>query len=459
MDGELQGGDVHASADEDPGLCTQRTLRLSDAERIATDRLDGATEGSLKEALATSIPVLEPCGLRLTERIEQIRRLTETVTPLRSFHAAPSARLGWEEAVPPAHAMPAASHEDPSGSLLLPSNDLLPAPCLDAAWEQAWSACQMPPADDAGPPAHEALPAEDMEEAPVRGLIALEQALDEQDGASDAKADAPGHDAGLPTALPAHMLEAARAQAVEPLVTAFAANARLAADATAASHALHHLKKLLAEKMEMEEEASVSGLEPQFGFDTRQATQPTVEAQEAERATPAPAPQPTEPVSAQMPAPVAEAAPTVGPPTVPSPPLTSPAVVLAAVKPPSVPPPIPMPAVALRPRPTNLVREPAAEELPQCVQGQPRFYGEERARKPERPVIAEVPVALKPKPDLPVPLPQVTSQAVRTKSRQVPPRVTRPERVTAPLDVGGFIAGFALSGAIGVVLYFVMTAS
>lgn len=457
MDGELQGSDVHTSADDDPGLCTQRTLRLSDAERIAIDRLDGAAEGSLKEALATSIPVLEPCGLRLTERIEQIRRLTETVTPLRSFHAAPSARLGWEEAVPPAHAMPAASHEDASGSLLLPSSDLLPAPCLDAAWEQAWSACQMPPADDAGPPAHEALPAEDMEEAPGRGLIALEQALDGQDGASDAKADAPRHDAGLPTALPAHMLEAARAQAVEPLVTAFAANARLAADATAASHALHHLKKLLAERMEMEEEASALGPEPKFGFDPPQATQPTSAAPEAERA--APAPQPPEPAAAQMPAPVAEAAPTIEPPAVPSPPLPAPAFALAAVKPPPVPPPVPMPAVALRPRPADLVRAPAAEGLPQCVQGPPRFYGEERARKPERPVIAEVPVALKPKPELPATLPPVTSQAVRTKSRPVPPRVSRPERDAAPLDVGGFIAGFALSGAIGVVLYFVMTAS
>ncbi|MEI5617331.1 hypothetical protein WB403_50440, partial [Streptomyces brasiliscabiei] len=36
---------------------------------------------------------------------------------------------------------------------------------------------------------------------------------------------------------------------LEPIVTAFAASARLAADATAASQALHHLKRLLADQL------------------------------------------------------------------------------------------------------------------------------------------------------------------------------------------------------------------
>ena len=48
-------------------------VRLGDAERIASERLDGAADGSLKEALAI-VPPSEPSsdGLPLVDRIEAV---------------------------------------------------------------------------------------------------------------------------------------------------------------------------------------------------------------------------------------------------------------------------------------------------------------------------------------------------------------------------------------------------
>jgi Meckel syndrome type 1 protein len=155
------------------------------------------------------------------------------------------------------------------------------------------------------------------------------------------------------------------------------------------------------------------------------------------------APQPAAYVGAEeMPPVVAK-----GPPPLP----TSAFVSAAAALPPGPPVPQPPPGQS-------------ATAMPADARAERRF---------PRPEIAEVPSAPERKAG-PAPVAAAAPQPVaKAAPAKVPAKGARAKKKTAPkvmrasrtdgshsqLDVGGFMAGFALSGAIGVVLYFVMTAS
>lgn len=431
--------------DDEPAFGAQRVIRLSDAEKIATDRLDGAAEGSLKEALATTMPVFVPSSPRLADRIDEIRRLTETVT-LRSFHSAPASQLGWEDAVPPAHAMPLAVVFE----AVPDTPDLfadVPAPGVGASWEQAWSAWrgneELPAATDAvAAPDHltypvdadAAVPHADAEPVESRDALLLPVAGSETHGHVDAFA-----------------MEDCRAQVVAPIVNAYAENAKLAAEATAASHALHNLKLILTEKM-AEDAADLFGPERDAPNDPADRVHPADMA-EVDAVAAAPAvvvePEPAAAIVEEAPQPAADVVEPEMPPVVAKgpPPLPTSAFVSAAAALPAGPP-LPQPPPA----------ESAA--MPADARAERRFPRPEIAKvpsAPERKAGAGIVATSKPAREG---AKSASTKAVRKqKATSKVMRATRSESVRTPLDVGGFMAGFALSGAIGVVLYFVMTAS
>ncbi|MDX2202678.1 MAG: hypothetical protein NW223_08005 [Hyphomicrobiaceae bacterium] len=440
--------------DEDMALpAAARNLRLTDAERIALDRLKNAPAGSLKEALATTIVAPGEAPARLAERLADVAAGAPlaAVTP---FQAAPGSMPDWMDAVPPAHAVPffeAVEAGTAPVTVAAEAAVAIPGPAPQAT-EAAGT-----DAEAAGEPG-----------AQVRALrlLAPEHAAPEPAGpvgdvlAGSAAVIAGGDD--IPSILEAAgvvpvpvdgALEArvreefgvtANDPQIEPLVSAFAANARLAADASAAMHALHNLKIMLADKLVEEPR-------------TAETAAPDEPAQAVSAAAPS---QP----QATSPEPVREVAAEAGAPPV------------------AAPPPVPVVVAATAPAPhASLPLELPPEELPQIV-SKARMVREREAAAPPAPTPPLPPRQPEPEPAAPPPEPvvavaksepvkaraaerrtEVTPPAaskpapIKTSSRNLPAPIARPMREPSPaFDMRGFMAGFMLSGAIGLLLYFVM---
>lgn len=484
-----QAFDSVIAVDDELEFGAQRSLRLADAERIASVRLDGAAEGSLKEALATSIPALQPYSVRLLDRIEEIRRLTETVTPLRSFHAVPSSLLGWEDAVPPAHAMPNAGGEA-APEVHDQFADIAPVVDPSTAWEQAWTAWREH-GDGAvqSPQTVQEVPVGADLHADADAMIASAPVAHADDQPMESRnvilmpvagGEACGH-------VDAVAFEDFRAQAVAPIVTAYAENAKLAAEATAASHALHNLKLFLTDKMAEEatdlfgperdapndpaDKVDVVAVDETHTSDFQSAAlQQFVHDADRVEETIAGTFADIEPLasiaSALTPVPESPKGP---------PPLPSVTFISVSADLPSAPPAAPQPMVPLHaegavpaPRDERIDKRPSpqiaivppAPPAPDRMAGAPVVVEATPAREAAKAGTrnASAPKANTPKANVA----QAGSPPKAGRRTQAAPKLMRSQRSDAPrtpLDVGGFMAGFALSGAIGVVLYFVMTAS
>jgi hypothetical protein len=361
----------------DPSL--QRGLKLSDAEWIAVERLDRVPQGSLMEALATRSLADQPTG-RLVDRIESVREDFGAAPPPASYSEAVQANgialYGWPEPLPPAHAVETSWAYGAQPDLF----DFMERPAREPTDLSTAEVTETVQQGFAGA-AHQIWPAHNGSPMPGPGFA--------------------------PDRLPP---DAALIDAVQPLVSAYEATARLAADATAASDALENLKQLL-----------------------------TMRLGESQAGAP---PQPSEPPSGATIIPLASAAGT--PPPLP---VTSHhAAASAPVRPQDLQPPaelVPFPvahvsASTMMPAVASLV--PTARAVPEAATGPDAF-----------PVM---PLPPQPPPAMPV----ERKQHVKTANK-LPVRVRpapRPHR--QQLDVRGFFAGFALSWAVGVVLYFYMTA-
>lgn len=219
------GGDDHV-------LELQQGLRLSDAEGIAAERLDGAAEGSLKEALA----------IARTQDEEIVRlQLADVAEVGESFAAGPLVRLidasfaegGRTQVREPHYAfspMPRPPVLDVGIALVTLADGAprrLAAPMIAGGSEPPPSTSNDGPSKD--------LPSEDR---PTE--------------------DRPGEDwhgvAGEAHSEPATapLPDAAAEQSFEPLTSALDAAARLAADASVAADALENLKRLLEHKQLLE---------------------------------------------------------------------------------------------------------------------------------------------------------------------------------------------------------------
>jgi hypothetical protein len=180
-------------------------VRLGDAERIASERLDGATDGSLKEALAI-VPPSEPpsAGLPLIDRIEAVaaNRAAETEAP--SFDVTLAGEASDRQPMPVQAPEPSAS---------------VPVEGGGAAWAEE------------GPAAPSATAAAD---------AGIE--TESRDDLTPA-----GDKAAATVAVPAPSPGAH--ESTRPLASALDAAAKLAADANAAAAALENLKRLLERQL------------------------------------------------------------------------------------------------------------------------------------------------------------------------------------------------------------------
>jgi hypothetical protein len=199
----------------------QQGLRLSDAEGIAAERLDGATEGSLQEALA--IASAEDVGDAQAHPAVDVRAAG------KHFTAGPLVRL-----------IDARFAEGGRTQLREPD---------------AFSPMPMPPLLDIGI----ALAAPIKHSSPPRAADASQVA------AVDAPALGPSEDwqgfaRDAPPATPTSP-DAAMMKRMQPLSSALDAAVRLAADANVAAEALENLKRLLEHKQQVERmmPESVSG--------------------------------------------------------------------------------------------------------------------------------------------------------------------------------------------------------
>jgi hypothetical protein len=185
------------------------SLRLSDAERIASERLDGAADGSLKEALAV-VPPNAPssAALPLADRLEAVGdgQAAEPWAPYLDAH--PTAEASDQQPMAaPAPELPEAAPVESRGATL--SVEGAAALSLTAAKATA----------DDGLTAN---PIEDFH--------------------------APGGDQSQ-IAAPALSTSVEVPEAVQPLASALDAATRLAADANAAAEALANLKRLLERQL------------------------------------------------------------------------------------------------------------------------------------------------------------------------------------------------------------------
>jgi hypothetical protein len=185
-------------------------LRLSDAEEIAARRLDGAAEGSLREALAVaSARSTGDAGSLPTDAVGQTGE-SLAFGPLVRLISERSAEIGRAQAPKPLDTL---SHMPMPPALDVHIPLVTPAPPAFAVRQFA----------DEGGPAF--VPSED------RQGIARE--------APPAPAMAP-------------LLEAAIAPSMEPLTSALDAAVQLAADANVAAEALENLRRLLEHKQQLE---------------------------------------------------------------------------------------------------------------------------------------------------------------------------------------------------------------
>jgi hypothetical protein len=187
---------------EDGNDALSTSVRLADAERIASERLDGAAEGSLKEALAI-VPPPRPAASSLVERIELVDE------SLAAEPVAPAFEPPTD--IQPSDQAPAVADEpEPSPAISTEGSDPIVASQSIAA--------PSPPAADA---------------------VATEPALELP----------PIPAADTPAAVAAPVGEGGAPDNVRPLSSALDAAARLAADANAAAEALANLKRLLERQL------------------------------------------------------------------------------------------------------------------------------------------------------------------------------------------------------------------
>lgn len=403
--------------DQPFGAPMPRAFRLSDAERIAAQRLEGAAEGSLKEALATMIVEMPDESARVDDRLHTIAaelpaagpelalgaglppaQAAET-TPFEPVAALPrDVDFGWFGAVPPAHAVPCFEDRD-----------------LDMEFMAAFAPIP------AAAPAPMSIPDLLMSEPAVQ--IAAEAppvAATEAPAVSASALETPAADAPLSPPPRPPLVALPEDPNLEPIVTAYAASAKLAADAAAASQALFELQRLLnQQRLEASPELNVAmeahGL---AGLDAIPVAQQPAAASPPVT-SPARAPDPATDESLVPPRVVQQAH-------------------VAPAKASSVPPPLPP---AARPPEMPIA---AAPRLTAAMPSEPR-----RAMPPESKLRTA-----------PSRLQHAQPAPARTEPRRVPTaRAARPTRRASSFDVRGFAAGFALSGAIGVVLYLVMATS
>ncbi len=422
----------------DGAIIPPRSFRLIDAERIASQRLEGATDGSLKEALATTIIADNDteCATGAAPSLETRREdigQGGAFAGLTPFQAAPAAGFGWMDAVPPAHCVPLFEAPDPLevediASLMPPPMALscaalaqqtlptLPVPVVDCEALEVY-----------GPPAPEAQASAPALEADAAG-DALPDAVHLVAEAPEPPEASMIHHATVNVAAPATHAPPSFLSALvdepklEPIATAFAASARLAADATAASQALQHLKKMLAEQLDAdnlqaEDFARLGAGGATHGAPRRDEADETPREGEVH-------------------------------------------IVARGVGTQAGPPPIPSVQPVFIPR-TQLPLDPPPEALPQ-IMSRARVLRQE----PQQP--RQTPAALEPVPLRPVRTSgrKAVSKSQREAEERGTPLRTLPVPVTSThdrqlmsFDVRGFCAGFVLSGAIGLVLYFVMTAA
>lgn len=113
-------------------------------------------------------------------------------------------------------------------------------------------------------------------------------------------------------------------------------------------------------------------------------------------------------------------------------------------------------------RPPALPQDVPAEELPKCVVGKAVAPSVERA-PPQASANAPSPLQVRSvaKAESALPVTSSVKDVVRTQRQMMkkapPPKPQKRQRRS--FDFRGFAAGFALSGAIGLVLYFVISAS
>jgi hypothetical protein len=200
--------------DDDPVSGLQQGLRLSDAEEIAARRLDGAVEGSLREALA--IAAAANAGDAGPQPTDAVGAVGESFAfgPLVRLIDARFAEIGRTRAPKPLDAfspMPMPPVLDVGIAFVRPADSVAPP------------AFATPEIADDGEPVF--MPTEDRQ-----GVLA-------DTSAEPAMAPLP---------------EAAAAQSIEPLTSALDAAVRLAADASVAAEALENLKRLLERKQQLE---------------------------------------------------------------------------------------------------------------------------------------------------------------------------------------------------------------
>lgn len=429
--------------DQPFGAPMPKAFRLSDAERIAARRLEGAAEGSLKEALATIIVEATPENISLGERLQKVAATAPQPLASPPVSASPFAvaspsevDFGWFGAVPPAHAVPCFEEREPlvdahctvaSATLAAPEPipEIMPVPA---------------PAPQPGP-----LPIF----APHTHAPALPIVLAREDDVdSDRCADVPlaidTPSAELPltpqTDTPAPLHALPEDPNLEPLVTAYAASARLAADAAAASQALFELQRLLnQQRLEASPELNgameahglagldaipVAQLPVSDGIDVSMPTRAPDPATDANLMPPRVIQQqPRESHAGSSPPPLPAAA------FAPERTTTDTEAPRAIVAEP--PPALPVPLHAPAPQPSAL-HAPAHGVVSE---------GQLCRAPPSQPPAARM------------------GPARGDRRRAVSGRPARTPRRASSFDVRGFAAGFVLSGAIGVVLYLVMATS
>lgn len=346
-------GDFKEVSENYGELGAQRGLRLSDAEQIATGRLEGASHGSLREALATRSALEQPAG-RLADRIESVREdfSRSPVSYVDAVQANGTALFGWPEPMPPAHAIE------------------MPGPGMQ------------PDLFDY----REQLSPETVDLATAELAETVRQGF-----AGAAHQIWPEH--GLAPSYPPP--DPALVEAVQPLVSAYEATARLAADASAASDALENLKQLLTMRL----------AESQAGA----------------------------PLQHEMPIP---------------------APVAPQVSLPSMPPPLPPTHYAASAPPAQQDQPPSARPVPFQAAPAPETFRARSETASEPDAFPVMPLPPQPPPAMPV---ELAPPPAKTEKLPVGIRPTR-KQGRQQLDVRGFFAGFALSWAVGVVLYFYMTA-
>lgn len=400
------------------GAPMPRAFRLVDAERIAAQRLDGAAEGSLKEALATVIVSPEPKGERLGERLQQVASATSPLSQLvatpepaspPAIDVMPEVDFAWFGAAPPAHAVPCFEERDFTAPAF-PSAEAA-AIALPADLNVLSPSSAETPSDVATSPVLEAI-ADSTHPAATSDLFETVEAISDVAASAERDPEAPRP---APLTLPED-------PSLEPLVTAYAASARLAADAAAASQALFELQKLLNEqKLEASPELN-SAMEAHglVGLDAIPTAQP-------------PAPEAIETIETPpRPDPVTDA--NLAPPRIVQPLANR----LAA----AAPPPLPSSAA-----PAAVFTQRAEIAPPNAGPAAPVSHAQQRpqirtaaTRATQTPAASAAP-----------------KRPVRTKAQRPARRSSaRTADALSGFDLRGFAAGFVLSGAIGVVLYFVM---